>query len=423
MSSPTLAEIQDQLTKAFKHAEDLRKFGCVNTPNFLTNEDTLVQALKTDFAAEIGAGLATLRSQINAAVTGQARVISPLLRQLGKYIAAPETDDISIARRVYDYMHTNSIYIKSRGISYGSPALTGGGVGNGACWRLTKDDRNYDIQNCYVDAKIARCTLDANSGGQKHEETFEFRGATAEKDDIYRSGSGKVAYLTGKSGRVTQDCVSNPSFSLFSGTATTPTALTDWVTTTIANCQIDQVNYYRDFYGDTTPASLLWNTSNNKIVQSFSVKNVKLDPGRPYYCQIAFNRSIGAADGTLTLRCGASNVAVTLAAQSGWTILKLPLGTMNWFRGMDSSTPTFEVEWSARTTGSLRIDDFIFAPMDFFDGTWYAVVGGSTPFLKEDNFTWTDTETGGVIQSWLWRLFGVYWPHATGGSITWADPT
>jgi hypothetical protein len=58
------------------------------------------------------------------------------------------------------------------------------------------------------------------------------------------------------------------------------------------------------------------------------------------------------------------------------------------------------------------------------DGCYYAVVGGSTPFLKEDVFTFTDTGgTSAIINYWLWRAFGRFLPHNASAGETWADPT
>ena len=62
-----------------------------------------------------------------------------------------------------------------------------------------------------------------------------------------------------------------------------------------------------------------------------------------------------------------------------------------------------------------------------FDGSWYVVRPGETPFLAGnvnnsfgDTFTWTDTATESVIQRFFVRLFGRYLPHS--GTPTIPDP-
>jgi hypothetical protein len=223
------------------------------------------------------------------------------------------------------------------------------------------------------------------------------------------------------SGKSTRGFVVNPSFSQYTGTAAVPTDLTGWVVTSLANILVDTANYYRDFDGDTVPAALQFKT-NNKIVQNFNVQNLKLEPYTPYYCQIAFNRQIGTCDGTLTLRLGNTSVNVVLAAQAGWNILRIPIGQYNWLFNFNKEDPTFEVELSGRTAGTLLIDDLIFGPYQFFDGCYYAPVGGATPWLLDDIFTFLDTETGAKIQECIRQLYGLFLPHSTGGGITWADP-
>ncbi|RMG22905.1 MAG: hypothetical protein D6732_25275, partial [Methanobacteriota archaeon] len=70
------------------------------------------------------------------------------------------------------------------------------------------------------------------------------------------------------------------------------------------------------------------------------------------------------------------------------------------------------------------VDWVVFDEMTFFDGSWYFLKAGSTPFRKGDVFTWSDslTATEGIVQYWIQRLFGVYFPHTTGGTETVIDP-
>ena len=56
-------------------------------------------------------------------------------------------------------------------------------------------------------------------------------------------------------------------------------------------------------------------------------------------------------------------------------------------------------------------------------GTWMCPVGGSTPFLRGDVFTYTDSiASDSKIQRWLFRAYGRYLPHATAAGETVTDP-
>jgi hypothetical protein len=422
MSSPTLAEIQTQISNIVKLCDEARKWAGVNTPNHIGLEDTIIQALETDYSADVMTGLASMRAGLDASIRAGAAALAPLILEYGKYIKAPENDIGSILKRIYVYNHDNTQKITSRQFTYATPTAGLSNVGNGTINRLTTDDYGYAIENCSADAKVVKCVADANSGATKHEEVFEFRGATASKDELIRTGSGKVAQVKCMSARTSSDYTDNPSFAQYSGAIGAVTDLYGWTVTTIAKLDIDATNYYRDYAGESpAPASVKF-TDNNKIVQAFSRRNVAIDRGRPYYAQIAYNRQIGSCDGTLKLTVGNVNATVSLVAQTGWNILRIAIGANSWYKTFDKQDPTFEIELSSRTGGQLLIDDFVFGPFENFDGLWYAPVGGSTPFLVDDVFTWTDSEVGSKIQHFLWKYFGMYWPHSTGGGITWADP-
>ena len=177
-------------------------------------------------------------------------------------------------------------------------------------------------------------------------------------------------------------------------------------------------------------ASLLADTI---LSEDLSVRRARFNTAIPYYAQVAWNRDeIAGADGTLTLRLGAVSVSVVLVAQVGWQVLRIPLGVGNWFRNFNEDVFTVELELAGNTVGELLLDDVIIWAMTPFAGEWYAPVGGRTRWLapspapaprQGDLFTWADTETGAKIQRWTRIGFpGLWLPHATGGSVTLADP-
>jgi hypothetical protein len=425
MASPSVAEVETQLKNAVDYLEESRKYGSANADNIIGLEDTLIQSLESDFTAEIATALAVMRSTFSDHLAQARALLYPIIRTYGKAIDAPETDERALMERIYRYFITNTKTVQTRAFTFGSPAAGGANVGNGTINRLTKDAFNHDIESVFADDKTAECVQDQNTGADKHEEVFQLRGETPGRDLLNVTGSGIVQNVRCQSAR--DSLLINPSFSLYTGAAATPSAIEGWtVTTSINNLNVDETNYYRAFPGDATSsgaasAALVIET-NETISQAISLRATRLDPNVPMYCQIAFNRQVGACDGTLTLHMGASSASVVLAAQAGWNILRIGGLDDNWARQFGEQDMDIKVVLSGRTTGTLLVDDLIFVPYQQFGegGDWVCPVGGATPFLRYDVFTWSDTATESKIQRWLWRAFNRYLPHSGAPSVT--DP-
>ena len=110
-------------------------------------------------------------------------------------------------------------------------------------------------------------------------------------------------------------------------------------------------------------------------------------------------------------------VALNATAGSPWEVLTLP--TPVWYKNFLEEALDVEII-IILTAGTLLIDDVILSPGTNFDGSWYWLIGARTPFLREDEFTFTHTVTESIIQRWFWRMFGRYLPHS--GAPTWAEP-
>lgn len=428
---PTQAEIQSEISKTIKPLEELRKFAGTHVAagssvnvgdNYLNMEDTLVQALETSFSSEWTGALQAFRGDLVSAISRAPSMLAPGLREYGIFIAAPEVDIPTIMKRLHTYFSDNGVRVTSRQFVFGSPTFSGA-TGNGTINRLNKDERNFDIENQHADAKVAECIADEHSGAKKGEEVFLFQGGAPNRDILKVAGSGKTLRIKALSANDSFSFIDNPSFSQLNGSSITSlSSVPGWtVGTAIANFNLDQTNYYRAYDGDTTPAAVKFLT-NDSLTQDFNVRKATFNPNLPVYLQIAWNRSVGSCDGTLTLEFGTQSTSVVLAAQSGWQILRMPIGTNQWMRNWNKVNPTVKITLSGRTSGTLLVDDVVIGHYTPFDGSYYAVVGGSTQFLRTDKATWTDTETGSVIQHWIWRGTGFYLPHSTGGGVTWADP-
>jgi hypothetical protein len=427
MASPSEAEVQAQLKAGIDLLDETRKFGNVNGTNWVGQEDVLVQLLESDYQGQISAAVANIRRQLASSVSRSAAVqlIRPLLLSYVKHVVGKSAaSDQEMFDILYRWFFDTTVTVKTRAFTFNSPAAGGSNVGDGTVLRVTKDENGFDLEAATAEAKEARCIRDRNTGTGLDQEIFRFRGAPVGLDTLQVSGSGAtqdVPVLNWQS-----SLLQNTSFESFSGTIAAPTDITSWtsnVTVSGTTYSLDETNYYRPQQGITTPRALNIKSTSN-IVQKLSTFNRKLDPLRPYFLQIAWNRTVGSGAGTLLIRLGAQSNSVVAAAQAGWQVLRCPttFGTNNWYKAFDEQDLDISIEWT-RTSGDLLIDDVLLVPMTLFDGTWYAITANDAthaPFLKDDIFTWTDTATDSVLQYWFWRAFGRYLPHSGAPSIT--DP-
>ncbi len=428
MSAPTEDEIQTQISQVVWIFEQILLFLKTNTPNFEGEyEEFVLTDLKGDFAPLSVGPMDDLRASLSAVISaGVVRsVLDPLLLEYGKQQNFPETEPDDIFDRLLVYFAEGSERVARRAFTYGAVSMGGGNTGDGTINRLTLDRYAHAIEAATPETKTLRCISDRNSGTQVHQELFEIRGVDIPRDFVAGIvGEDRVGAISGLSADDSLEIINNPSFHLFEGTAAVPTAITNWaVTTSIGNFVVVLTDRYRDAVHEGDDFASLRFEDNDKITQLLTVVRPTLDPLVPYYCQIAFKRE-NSCDGTLTIRVGANSKAVTLSAQSGWNVLRLDLDEKLFLRGFNATTLDIEVELASRTTGEVLVDDLIIAPMTRFDGTYYALVGGEIPFLVEDAATIADSiSSDSINQRWFWRAYDKYLPHATGGSITWPDPT
>lgn len=442
MASQTEAQVQTEIKNRIAICEEILKSASVNSSgslsNYIAREETALDNPGGDYTPASNAALRSairqaLANSINAA--NLRAVFDPLLRNYARAVGTVDENlPIGGPGGILDLLKRRAVVaatlvtVNSRGITYGSPSA-GSNLGSGTVHRLTVDPWGYNLEACHMEAKKFECIRDQITGAEKHEEFFRVRGATRLGDQLQIDGSGANVELPAMSSR--RSLITNPSFSEFGGTITSLTDVSGWTpgSGVYTSLNLDQSNYYRTAGGlsDATPASLKF-LGNESVSQAFSVNNVKLVDGVPYYCQIAYNREVGSCDGTLTLTVGTKSVSVALSAQTGWNILKLPLDKNLYpLNFADTTSPTVKVQLSGRTTGTLLVDDIVWVPMAPVDGTWWVIVGGATPFVagNRDTFTVTDSLAGSdaIIQKWFWRLYGHSWPSNTSGGETWTDPT
>lgn len=411
----TEAEAQAQLTNAMRLFQEAREFGEDNTDNVVGMIDTIVQATESEYAAEILRGVDSYRKAANALLNpelGRA-IIEPILRTwVRSFNTEGASGDVqTLITRIYDRMISTSDRVLYRNFTRGSASAGGGNVGDGTILRLNVDANNMPLEASHSEVKTARCVQDQNSGAERHEERFVVTGEARGKDLLEVSGSGIQAGLRSLSAR--DSLLLNPSFSSFSGTISALTELSNWTpTTALSNFTLDESNYYRDFVGDTTPRSLIIG-ANDSVTQKLSVRGTRLSPNVPTFLQVAYNRQIASADGTLRIRMGSQTATVSLSAQTGWNLLRMAIDQNLWLENWTEDEADIYVGVESGSTFGCRVDDVMFVQWTPIDGSWWLNLGGATPYQIDDTFTFTDTEVGSIIQLFMWRFFRRYLPSAS----------
>ena len=432
---PTEAQVQDSIGKAVLLYERQRvNDGTLASFNYDEIENEFLASLQYlgDASPAPAAAVAGLRAVLDSAFATAPGVLDPLWVTYGRQQGLPvgQLTPDAVRRALFDIAANGAVRVKSRVFTFGNPAAGGGNVGDTEVFRLTKDAYGFDIEAGVPETKELVCTQDAQSGARAQAEVFELTGAAAAKDGILPTGSGirqQVKVVNAGDSRAVG--VRNPSFDEIAGTITDPTDIPGWeanVAVSATTFALDEDDFFRTSPGVVTPRALV--VKGNCILrQSFAdLRALSWSPGTPIFVRLAFNREVGLSDGTLTIRWGASSKAVVLAAQTGWQKLKIDLDEDAWLLNWNEDDGALEIELSGHTTGTLLVDDVVVCAMTPVDdrGSWLVVDGGEVPALRGDSHSFGDAAVeGAILQRWFARVHGLYWPHSTGGGITWADPT
>lgn len=428
VTPPTRPELIDQLKDAVDYLEEAQKFGHLNTKNLLELEEKIQNANKGRGASLRLEGTDAARAAFNDLVANPRAILDPVILRFGDFFKVPERDPEAIIRpHLFEDFLAAGDTILSRGITF-DLTPTSAGVGDGELLRLVEDQDAVDIESIFVEKKKLECTDDANSGAPRNREIFSFKGETLEDDEIKRVGSGEDTSLT--SVDPTLSLFANSGFDIAEGPITAPTGIPSWDTGVVpvngTNFEFDESDagiYLPRQSAKQTRRSLVIKVAAVTLKQRLDLRRRSIVADVPIVLQLAFNREIGAAAGTLKITLGTATVTVILVGQLGWNRLRIPLGALtSWLEGFNVDTLTMEIDWSGGS-GELRIDDLIIAPMTKIDANWWLLMPGRTPWLRKDTFETTDVFAGidSKIQQWIWRAYpGLYLPHASVPSI--ADP-
>jgi hypothetical protein len=427
MATPTRAELEVQLQNIVNILEEGRKFSEVNTGgglnNFVAMADALTQSMEGDNASGVLAGMESVRASLSSYLTGGTQMLDPHLADWARFLGITSTDSQSILTELYDDFISAPASVATRAFTFGTPTPDGGNVGDGTIIRLTVDENALDIENGTTEAKKATVSSDANSGTEKSQEVLTFEGATASPDDVESLGSGNVTTIP--AAHPDSSLLLNAGFEQFSGAIDQPTDIPNWTSdVAVIGDGTDYeflegaANIYLPAFNDNDVRRSLEIKLTRTLTQKINVRRTQLSPGAAYYLRVAFNEN-STATGTLTITMGSQTDSFTLTAAAGWQTFALPVDENLWFANFNEDDLEISITFT-RTAGTLTIDDVIFVPFVPFDGTGYLVLPGQTPFLVDDEFTWTDSATESKIQRWLYRLYGRYLPHSATPTI--ADP-
>ncbi len=445
MATPTRAAIYSQIQSVVDLLEEWRKFGRTNSKNLVSMFNSIQTISAGDYVPNIQQVLAAYRQNaaLNISPVIVAAFLRPLLQTLCKSVIGrgDPNNDASMMFEIYKYFRDNGQRVQSRNLTYGTPVAGSSNVGNNQIIRLARDQFNYPIENTFLDQKRILCVSDFQTGTLRGNEIFTVQGQTPAIDDLERSGSGFNGFLQAKT--TDDSLLFNASFTYVSGTATEPTAITNWTSTDLTGAAItmsssyavqDSTNYFRAAPSDQNATSYaLKLVASQRLSQKLSVKGTKLRTDRPYLLAVVWNAAVYSGQGTLTVRMGNANRSITVTGATGWnvSIIPTPSGQFAqqscWPRLFESDDMSISIDFS-RSSGSLLIDDVLLLEGQITDGTFAWCIPSSTttgwvPSKINDVYTYADiAASDSKIQKYLWWGFGAYWPHSFGSSITLSDP-
>ena len=429
------AELWDQLSKTIRIVDELWKFTAVNTPNFITMQDTLEQAYEGNHISATAGAILVLRNSIATAVVTQSRAtISELLKELVKigYSSEATSPQLALAQLAFS-MDAASETVAERATTFNAISAGGSNVGDGTVYRVTFDPYGNKIEGGAFDGGITRCEIvsDKNTGRSSGNELMKIFGSGIPPIDNLDLGNAPYGNISAEVVSTNQiSLIANSGFEDSSGTGGSDITFDNWTLGSSTDADVDTTNFHRTPAGDTAPQSLKF-TDDNTILQY--IADGAIDADLPVIFILRYNREVGSCDGTLTIRLGSKTEDVTLSAQTGWNDLVLGVtANEGWYDEFKEDNAgegvRVYITLTSRSTGTLLIDSLIVSQPHLYNGCYYLPVAGENDFLERDYFTFTDAVAGtsggtGRIQFTLARLYGMSLPHTSSGFPTYADAT
>lgn len=339
----------------------------------------------------------------------------------------------------YNYMHSNSIYFLSRGMT-----VTAATTAKGTLKTVTVDAYNYPIEYASPGTFVMTCESQINLGEVPGREKWRVIPQDSGIDwiDFFDNPRMTQGYIyTWDAER--NSLLTNPSFADYAdagaGTTTTigttNTDITDWTMVgTITNLIVQRDIYYTHdsrsgtaySYGNALGVISTMTTGTVGMVQTITNK---MSTDYPYYAAIKFYRPSTDAIGTLTLSVGtvAAVAVMTDYATGAWHSLELPQTSVCWYKNFNPTTNGYVAfKWQfaadASNADELYIDHCSFHPFDRFGNQFLSMEQGTADFTYLDTAAYTVSyATTGLRQRMEAVLNNRYYPSTTTATDALAD--
>lgn len=320
--------------------------------------------------------------------------------------------------------------VKSRQPAYDA-IPTEVGTGNATIVRLTEDGRGYEIENAFFPLDIElEVQADQQDRIERFEEPFLFKAPllTDFLDPSGKFGGSAFPLLTptNRDGSF----VGNASFQLGQASGA-PIATPDAAS---FGAWEDSTGVYGSsryaFSSTDTYRTAVEEKGGNKIPISLEILTdltlqipiLGTRRGFPYLYTAEVMRK-NSATGDVNLNLGSNTSAtldLSLLANDTYTRI-IPTLDQNLFpRNFSVDELKLSIVSSSLATGTFKIDSVQFLEGTFFNGTWWWIIPGTTPSLRNatpKKYTFNDALVGAdsLIQRIIALLFGVYFPHLSVG--------
>lgn len=457
MAPPNHAAVAEMVAFAADLLEELESYTATSTTGLVDTVTALRNDLEGDFAQDTRTALQSVTDAVASVLSKESarQILNPLLRQWAVAInyANPNGSISELWEALYDHFHANSETLNDPEDTFDTSWTAGGSnVGNGEVLRLTVDENGYVLAGFDPDSFTLTCTRDARNRGTKHEELFDLEGTDPHPNNLKSTGSGLVVKnIQTFSARASKPYVKNPSFNSYTlDGSSNLTALPGWTAnsgTLSTNLSINTTYTHRTTPGESGNASLQF-TGDEIVYQDLvATGGASVDPNDPFLIDFGVAK-VGSPTGTFTLRLsgsvGSGGITATLAhgAMTGsgtFDRLRIAVGANCWAANWNANDVSIQIglgsSGSIDASNYFLVDDLVFAPWKRIGrrgdprkgrgsmGQYLAIVGGSTPFVKGDTFTATDSAGTRATNHWaLSRIarYG-YLPVTTGGTESVSD--
>lgn len=335
---------------------------------------------------------------------------------------------------VMEYMIENDIYVDTRGITFDSSGTIttlggGAGTGNGVVYRAQTDKRGQTIEGVWLgDVRIICNTT--KTGSEIGSETFRMEMDQALdifSPEISGEGAGSREQGTLSNHNGDDNNLQAASFEIGTAADADPSTLGNWLSTITINGTnyeiVEDGHHYSATERTLGKALCLKIKAAGSIYQD--IKSVSYDV--PYFWGF-YAKKTASQTGTIKAEVGtndSASVDISTLSTSTWTAVVPSDDKYLWMENSlaDSGTtpPRFKITTASLGGGTgVLADGAWFRRMTLYNGTYWQMTQGTTPWKKNDVITFTDVLAGSdsEIQRQFFFAYGegYYLPSRAAGT-------